>query len=78
MEEQEASETLLKEHDVARITAVSVKSVRRWRFRGLGPRYIKIGGSVRYRLSDLLAFLNSCPTGGGGQTAPPDSSDLGR
>ena len=70
MEEQRAIEILLKEHDVARITALSVKSVRRWRLKDLGPRYIKIGGSVRYRSSDLQAFLDACPTGGGGQQAP--------
>ena len=29
-----------------------------WRWRGGGPRYIKCGGRVRYRLSDLAGWLD--------------------
>lgn len=57
-------ETLLNENDVARITGLSVASVRRWRLLKQGPKYIKIGTSVRYRPADLGAFLQSRPTGG--------------
>ena len=42
-------ETLLTEHDVARITGLSVASVRRWRLLRQGPKYLKIGAAVRYR-----------------------------
>ena len=42
-----ALETLLNEHDVARITGLSVASVRRWRLLRQGPKYIKIGAAVR-------------------------------
>jgi len=57
-------EGLLNEHDVARITALSVASVRRWRLLGVGPRYIKIGAAVRYRAEDLRAWLETRPSGG--------------
>jgi len=57
-------ETLLDEHAVARITGLSVASVRRWRFLKQGPRYLKIGSSVRYRPEDINAWLSSRPTGG--------------
>jgi predicted DNA-binding transcriptional regulator AlpA len=57
-------ETLLNEHDVARITGLSVASVRRWRLFKQGPKYIKIGASVRYRATDVSAWLESRPTGG--------------
>lgn len=71
-------ETLLNEQDVARITALSVASVRRWRLLGQGPRYIKIGSSVRYRSRDIQDFLESCLTGGGGQKSTThDTSELG-
>jgi predicted DNA-binding transcriptional regulator AlpA len=58
-------ETLLNEHDVARITGLSVASVRRWRWLRQGPKYLKIGASVRYKPEDLAAWLASRPTGGG-------------
>lgn len=40
------------EHDVAMRLGVSVHLVRKWRMRGIGPRYHKLapgrGGAVRY------------------------------
>lgn len=61
--------TLLNEHDVARITGLSVASVRRWRLLRQGPRYIKLGVAVRYKPEDISAWLDSRPTGG--QEPPP-------
>jgi predicted DNA-binding transcriptional regulator AlpA len=61
-------ETLLNEHDVARLTGLSVASVRRWRLLKIGPRATKIGASVRYRPADLKAWLDSRPTIGGGNS----------
>lgn len=55
---------LLNEHDVARITGLSVASVRRWRLIRQGPRYLKIGAAVRYKVEDITAWLESRPTGG--------------
>jgi len=57
-------ETLLNEHDVARITGLSVASVRRWRLLRQGPKYLKIGAAVRYRPEDVSAWLQSRPVGG--------------
>lgn len=58
-------ESLLNEYDVARITRLSVASVRRWRLLKQGPKYIKIGVAVRYKPGDISAWLESRPTGGG-------------
>jgi predicted DNA-binding transcriptional regulator AlpA len=58
-------ETLLNEHEVARITGLSVASVRRWRLFRQGPKYLKIGAAVRYRPEDVAAWLESRPSGGG-------------
>lgn len=60
-------EALLNEHDVARITGLSVASVRRWRLLRQGPKYIKIGAAVRYKPEDISAWLESRPSGGGQQ-----------
>lgn len=54
--------------EVARITGLSVASVRRWRLLHQGPRYIKIGAAVRYKAEDISAWLESRPSGGGNQT----------
>jgi Helix-turn-helix domain len=35
---------------------ISAKTLERWRWAGDGPRFIKIGGLVRYRLEDVEAF----------------------
>ncbi len=55
---------LLTEYDIARITGMSVASVRRWRLLRQGPKYLKIGSAVRYRSEDIAAWLASRPTGG--------------
>jgi predicted DNA-binding transcriptional regulator AlpA len=60
-------ESLLNEHDVARVTGLSVASVRRWRLLRQGPKYIKIGAAVRYKPEDISAWLESRPSGGGHQ-----------
>ena len=56
---------LLTERDVARITGLSVGSVRRWRLFRQGPKYLKIGAAVRYKPVDISAWLGSRPSGGG-------------
>ena len=35
---------------------ISHRTLERWRWSGEGPRYIKIGGRVVYRLEDVEAF----------------------
>ena len=64
-----AIESLLNEYDVARLTALSVASVRRWRLLRQGPKYLKIGAAVRYKPEDISAWLESRPSGGGHQEA---------
>ena len=36
---------------------ISVKTVQKWRWKGEGPRFTKLGGRVLYRQSDLDAFI---------------------
>ncbi len=62
---------LLNEHEVAGILNMSVASVRRWRLLGRGPRFLKIGASVRYRSEELSEFLATRPTGGGDNSDRP-------
>lgn len=62
--QQNALQGLLNEYDVARITRLSVASVRRWRLLRKGPKYLKIGAAVRYKVEDISAWLESRPSGG--------------
>lgn len=32
-------------------------SLAQWRYKGVGPKFIKIGGGVRYRVADVEAWL---------------------
>jgi len=50
-------ETLLTEHEYARITKRSVASVRRDRLLRQGCPYVKLGALVRYRPADVRAHL---------------------
>ena len=58
-------DALLDERDLARITGLSLASVRRWRLFRQGPKYLKIGAAVRYRAEDVRVWLETRPTGGG-------------
>jgi predicted DNA-binding transcriptional regulator AlpA len=43
----------------ARIVGVSAPTLRRWRCEGRGPKVCKLGGLVRYRVSDLRAWAQA-------------------
>jgi predicted DNA-binding transcriptional regulator AlpA len=57
-------ETLLNERDVARVTGMSLASVRRWRLKRQGPKFLKLNSAVRYRPEHVSEWLNSLPSGG--------------
>ena len=50
---------LLKEHAVAQYLAVSVQKIRVMRKNGEGPRFIKIGKSIRYTIASLQDYILS-------------------
>ena len=52
-------EDLLLQDRVARILVVEEKTLETWRSRGGGPRFIKVGRLVRYRMSDVRAFIDA-------------------
>jgi predicted DNA-binding transcriptional regulator AlpA len=54
----------LNENQVAQQLGVSIATVRRWRAQNKGPRFRKIGASVRYAGRDLKAWIDSRPSGG--------------
>jgi len=46
----------LTQIDIAERWAISPRTLERWRWLGIGPRYLKIRGRVRYREEDILAY----------------------
>lgn len=50
---------LLREREVASILNVSIYKVQRMRITGDGPKFCKIGGCVRYRLSDIQDYIEN-------------------
>lgn len=50
---------LLTDTEVAALLGASPQTVRNWRWRGEGPRFVKLGGRmVRYRPADVQAFID--------------------
>jgi predicted DNA-binding transcriptional regulator AlpA len=45
--------------EVAQIIGFSAATLKRWRAVGTGPRHAVIGRSVRYRLRDVEAWLQT-------------------
>lgn len=48
---------LLDEASLASQLRVSRSTLQSWRYSGRGPRWIKLGRLIRYRLADVDAFL---------------------
>lgn len=55
---------LLDETEASASLSVAVQTLRNWRWKGEGPRYVKVGARlVRYRRGDLDAFIKAGTTG---------------
>ena len=46
----------LKQTEVAQRWCVSHRTLERWRWTGQGPRFLKVGGRVVYRIEDIEAY----------------------
>ena len=54
---QSDADALLMEAHAARFLSMSDRTLQAWRVRGIGPSYIRVGRSIRYRMSDLLKWI---------------------
>ncbi len=61
----------LTEREVAELLGLSVATLRAWRHRGKGPRFLRLGRSVRYLPADLDDFVRASAV----DTTPVSSSD---
>lgn len=46
----------MSERQLAAYWGISSRTLQRWRIEGRGPRYVKLGRSVRYRVVDAAEF----------------------
>jgi excisionase family DNA binding protein len=49
----------LTEHDVAKQLGLSVATLRAWRLKGKGPRFVRFGRAVRYLATDVERFVEA-------------------
>lgn len=55
-ESRNPKEEHLDSKQLAQRWAMSYRTLDRWRWQGQGPRFIKIGGRVVYRLKDIEEY----------------------
>ncbi len=60
------STTILSEPALAIRYGKTVRTLQRWRAEGYGPAYLRIGGSIFYRVEDVETFEASMRKGGEG------------
>ncbi len=49
----------LREQEVAERLSLSIATLRAWRRRGQGPRFVKFGRAVRYMVGDVEQFVRT-------------------
>lgn len=59
MPESNASPALLKEPEAANELGLEPTTLRRWRWAGKGPEYLKIGAAVRYDPDTIARYRNA-------------------
>jgi predicted DNA-binding transcriptional regulator AlpA len=51
--------TLLKQGEAASLLHLSERTLERFRVSGTGPKFVRLGRAIRYRLTDIEAFVES-------------------
>ena len=59
------AERHLSERQLARRWGTSQRTLQRWRSEHYGPAFMRIGGSIRYRLEDILNYEARARSWGG-------------
>jgi excisionase family DNA binding protein len=56
----EPADRAITEREAAQVLGLSVATLRAWRHRNRGPKYLQLGRAIRYRQSDLDEFVRDC------------------
>jgi excisionase family DNA binding protein len=69
--------TALTERQVAEQLGLSVATLRAWRHRGKGPRFLRLGRSVRYLPADVDEFVRASAVDTQSDSSSDGDSELG-
>jgi predicted DNA-binding transcriptional regulator AlpA len=58
MTETMKNQPLVNEHQAAELLGLKVSTLRRWRWAGTGPSFVKIGAAVRYDPNTLRCYID--------------------
>ncbi len=67
----------ITEREVAERLGLSVATLRAWRHRGKGPRFLRLGRSVRYLPSDVNDFVRASAVDTRSESSSDEDSELG-
>ena len=67
----------LTEREVADMLGLSVATLRAWRHKGKGPRFLRLGRSVRYLPSDVADFVRASAVDTTSVSSSDDESESG-
>lgn len=59
--QKQISKKMVSASEAAAMFSTSPGTLGNWRSKKVGPRFFKVGRSVRYRISDLENFFTSTP-----------------
>jgi excisionase family DNA binding protein len=57
METQENNRKIINTREAAEYLGLTESTLEKWRCYGTGPRFCKVGRSVRYRMADIEKYL---------------------
>jgi predicted DNA-binding transcriptional regulator AlpA len=73
----QATPRALTEREVADRLGLAVATLRTWRHRGKGPRFLRLGRSVRYLPSDVDDFVRASAVDTRSESSSDGDSELG-
>lgn len=66
---------VMRVNEAADYLGLSVSALNKWRVTGKGPKFVKMGRVVAYRISDLHEWLEKQAIQSTSQVVPPWSDD---
>jgi excisionase family DNA binding protein len=76
-DQKQATLRAITEREVAERLGLSVATLRAWRHRGKGPRFLRLGRSVRYLPSDVDDFVRASAVDTRSESSSDGDSELG-
>jgi hypothetical protein len=67
----EPNEILTEAEAAKKIVDLKPQTLAKWRLRGKGPAYLKLGGKIRYRKTDIETWMQLCRIDPAAQPARP-------